>query len=106
MVDHRHHPGIFPGIFQKPLAAGTEWATFSLPLRTGAPFFLFERRFDGPVTVTTVCTPARFLFPQSSSSSCSCSFLDPDDENEDDHSYPNARQYGASSSSTTASASA
>jgi hypothetical protein len=29
---------------EKALAAGMEWATFYLPLRKGAQFFLFEKR--------------------------------------------------------------
>jgi hypothetical protein len=33
--------------FQKRLAAGTEWATFSVPLRTGAPFFLLKDGLTG-----------------------------------------------------------
>src|ERR1017187_9236188 len=34
-------------IFQKPLTAGTEWATFLMPLRTGAPFFLLKDGLTG-----------------------------------------------------------
>jgi len=48
-------------IFQKPLAAGMEWATLPTALENGRSVFPVERRFDGPVTeIKTVCTPVRF----------------------------------------------
>lgn len=50
-------------IFQKPLAGAGGWARFLLPVQTGTPFFLFEKRFDGSATEFTVCTPARFSCP-------------------------------------------
>jgi hypothetical protein len=57
IVCQRHNPAFS----KKPLAAGTEWATFLLPLRTGAPFFLLKDGLTGRRQKQTVCTPARFL---------------------------------------------
>ena len=46
-------------IFQKSLATGARWVRVFVPMRTGAPFFLFERRSDGPATYRV--QPARFI---------------------------------------------
>jgi len=48
-------PGGWKKFFQKPLAGGTEWATFFTALENGRSVFPVERRFDGPVTESKLC---------------------------------------------------
>jgi hypothetical protein len=51
-------------IFSKPLADGTGWATFLLPLRTGAPFFLLKDELRRIRKSYCVPDPPIFLFAQ------------------------------------------
>jgi len=60
-----HYFSTIKNIAKNALQTTGEWTRFSTPMRTGAPFFLFERRFRRIRVKAIVCGSADFFCPKS-----------------------------------------